>query len=167
MDVVTARVLLVFVTFRFKFKVLCTYSVFILLGRKSFHDPPPNGLLIRTTQKVTPSRVTPIHLPHTDGSADTQSPTLAYRPPGGHRRPGHAATPAGRRGGAGLRRPGLLGSSGAAGAALSALDEKETGASTDWGPHFFPPEMRLALQSCRILNAHLIFDALCNFCFLI
>ena len=111
MDMVTVRVLLVFVTFRFKFKILCTYSVFILLGRKSFHDPLPNGLLIRTTQKVTPSRVTPTHLPPTDTRADTHSPTPACRPPCGQHRQ------AGGRGGA--PSPGLLGSSGRWGRALS------------------------------------------------
>lgn len=100
---VTIRVLLVFVAFRFKFKVLCTYSVFILLSRKKF-PWSPNGLLIRTTRKETPSCVTPVHLSHTDTHARRHTEPHARLLPSGRGAGarGHRSH-TGRRSGAELR----------------------------------------------------------------
>lgn len=105
MDMVTARVLLVFVSFRFKFKVLCTYSVFILSAtrkKKKKFPRSPNGLLIKTTGKETPSRVTPIHLPHTDARPQAQRPPHSRSASGRELGPWARGRTV-RRGGAGLR----------------------------------------------------------------
>lgn len=62
------------VSFRFKFKVLCTYSVFILLATLFFFSMIPSGLLIKITWKETPRRRTPPHLTrtHCHTRADTR-----------------------------------------------------------------------------------------------
>lgn len=162
---VTVRVLLVFVAFRFKFKVLCTYSVFILLSRKKF-PWSPNGLLIRTTRKETPSCVTPVHLPHTDTHARRHTEPRARLLPSGRGAGarGHRSH-TGRRSGAELRpwAPRVPGDSWSA--AVSSASET-VGFHRLGTAFLISLEMWLPPQTCRILNSHLMFDLLCNFFFL-
>lgn len=174
--VIILRVWLVFVSFRFKFKVLCTYSVFILLVRKkkkSFHDPLMDGWPKPLGRKHPVVWFQFISHPRTHARADTQTRTGALaalearipEPEERGARPAGSQPPAGEK--AGLR-PGLPGPGrgwegwGGCRSALWAPHLRRL-ASPDWKQHCsFPPEMWLITQSCRILNIYLMSVPLCN-----
>lgn len=143
------------VSFRFKFKVLCTYSVFILLATLFFFSMIPSGLLIKITWKETPRRRTPPHLTrtHCHTRADTRRHARASCTQG--REPGDlgqcCATQA-ERGGAKPWAPP------ASGAALSALHQRRVGFCACLGS----PLERGCLSTPAELETYLMSDPFCH-----